>query len=550
MKHKTRLLSLLLVILLAIALFSGCRNKDENPSDTVSPPSPTTATQSQEPTEELTTGEFKLPIVEEPITLTAWRAFTSSVVTSPNDIAANKELERLTNIKIDYMLSPTIDAAQNFGLLMTSQELPDLLFMQDNTSSTLYRGGHDKAIDDGVFLRLNDLIEKWAPNYKAMLDSNDTIYRQAVTDQGNMAVFVTIQDGNEPAWCGPLIRQDYLDKVGKNMPQTYDDLYDVLKAFKNELNVEQPLSIGYLGYNTLTHTMTAGFDVDPTFYNENGTVKFGFIEEGFRDYLTLMNRWYSEGLIDQDFYTRNADVFGNNENIINGKIGAWEHGIASRITVYKASAEDPDFRVVGMPFPRKNASDVAHFRRFNEIVGTTNTALTANLLDDATRLEAAVRWMDFRYTEQGYTILNYGIEGESFEYVDGKPQFTELIYNNPEDSFPNMREKYADQGYGYYIWKRQYIAYNQDQLDAFDTWGESASGDWVMPPVTLTSQEGEEFSAIYGDIETYVNETVVKFITGDKPISEFEEFASRIRSLGIDRCIEIYQAALDRYNSR
>lgn len=545
MSGKTRVVSLLLGIILIFAVVSGCDNMNAGVS-----PTPTTTNQTAEPTEEPTVGEFKLPIVDEPMTLTGWRAFTSAVVTSPNDIAANKEIERLTNIKIDYLISPTVDAAQNFNLLMTSRELPDLLFMQDSTSSTLYRGGHDKAIEDGVFLRLNEYIEKWAPHYKAMLDSNETIYRQSVTDQGNMAVFTTIQDGNEPAWCGPLIRQDYLDKTGKAMPQTYDDLYDVLKAFKSELNVEQPLSIGHLGYNTWTHTMTAGFNIDPTFYNENGTVKFGFIEEGFRDYLTLMNKWYSEGLIDQDFYTRATDTFGNMENIVNGKVGAWEHGIASLISVYTASAPDPDFRVVGMPYPRKNANDVAHFRRFNEIVGTTPVALTTNLSDDEARLEAAVRWMDFRYTEKGYTILNYGIKGESFEYVDGKPQFTEYIYKNPDVSFPDMREKYADQGFGYYIWRRQYIAYSEDQLNAFDTWSETSSGDWVMPPVSITSQEGEEYSAIYGDIETYINEAVVKFITGATPISEFDDFVNRIRSLDIDRCIEIYQAALDRYNAR
>jgi putative aldouronate transport system substrate-binding protein len=114
-----------------------------------------------------------------------------------------------------------------------------------------------------------------------------------------------------------------------------------------------------------------------------------------------------------------------------------------------------------------------------------------------------------------------------------------------------MTAKYVEGGYGsFYIWKRNWIAYSEDQINAFDVWGKSASGDWVMPPISLTSEEGSEFSTLYGDITTYIDEMVTKFITGEVAITEFDSFVDKVKSMKIDRCIEIQQAALDRYNSR
>ena len=71
-----------------------------------------------------------------------------------------------------------------------------------------------------------------------------------------------------------------------------------------------------------------------------------------------------------------------------------------------------------------------------------------------------------------------------------------------------------------------------------------------MPPVTLTTEEGNEYANIYGDIDTLVRESIPSFITGAKPLSDWDAFVSQIRSMGIDRCIALQQAALDRYNAR
>lgn len=189
--------------------------------------------------------------------------------------------------------------------------------------------------------------------------------------------------------------------------------------------------------------------------------------------------------------------------------------------------------------------------RVNEITGQTGIAVTTAVAD-VDKLEKIARWLDYRFSEEGALLLNYGIEGDTYTLVDGKPQFTDKILANPDGiSASDMIEQTTDSKYGaLYDWTRMRQTVTEEAWGFYDIWGNSSSGDWVMPPVTLTSDEGAEYSAIYGDIQTLINESVVQFITGQKQMSEYDALIEQVKSMNIDRCIEIQQAALDRYLNR
>lgn len=554
MKKYLRFLTLLCAVMLVAGLLAGCGGeKTPGPTATPSGEPAQSAAPEQPPEEPADKYVYKMPIAEEMYTISAWRPYTSTYLTSPNEILANIELEKRTNIHIDYKLVPMDDSTTQYNLMVTSGDYTDIIFQGMNGGTPAYSGGLDKAISDGVLLELTDAVNKWMPNIKSYMDQNDDIRKQMHTDSGNIAAINVIQNGNEPAWVGPGIRLDLLDKVGiSEVPQTYDELYVALTKFKNELAVEQPLIIMASGFSTLSHGMTAGFDVDPGFYNQDGTVKFGFIEPGFKEYITMMNKWYKEGLIDQEFYTRTAYTdFVAMDRIPAGKVGASENMMYTMPNMYKMMSGNPEFHMVAMPFPRKSADYVAHFRRFNEITGTTAIAVST-AVTDIDKLEKIARWLDYRFSEEGALLLNYGIEGETFEFVDGKPVFNDRILKDPNGIAPgDMMQQLTDSGYGaFYDWTRNRSTVSDEEWAAYDIWGDSASGDWVMPPVTLTSEEGTEYSVIYGDIETLVTETIPQFITGQKLLSEYDAFVEQIKSMNIARCIEIQQAALDRYLNR
>jgi ABC-type glycerol-3-phosphate transport system substrate-binding protein len=102
-----------------------------------------------------------MPISSSLYTITAWRAYTSTFNTSPNEILANKELEKRTNIHLDYKLVPSADAITQYNLLITSGDYTDIIFQGMNGGTPDYTGGLDKAIADGVLIELSDAVNKW-----------------------------------------------------------------------------------------------------------------------------------------------------------------------------------------------------------------------------------------------------------------------------------------------------------------------------------------------------------------------------------------------------
>ena len=66
----------------------------------------------------------------------------------------------------------------------------------------------------------------------------------------------------------------------------------------------------------------------------------------------------------------------------------------------------------------------------------------------------------------------------------------------------------------------------------------------------MTSDENTDYSNLYVEIESYVQENNVKFITGERSLDEYDDYRSTLKDMGIDECIKLRQAALDRYNAR
>ena len=65
--------------------------------------------------------------------------------------------------------------------------------------------------------------------------------------------------------------------------------------------------------------------------------------------------------------------------------------------------------------------------------------------------------------------------------------------------------------------------------------------------MNMTAEESNEYATIMSDIQTYVQENIVAFIVGTKPISEWDAYVATMKSIKLDRATEIVQAAYDRY---
>lgn len=529
MKKTIRIISIALCLFLFSGLFAACGDSEPKTSDASA--SITESTQQ-------TAGDSgsKLSIVTNPTTFKVWWPVGSEMLKSIQTLNDNlffQELEKKTGVHIDFV-HPTVGQEQQlYNLMIASRELPDMVY----NYLVAYPGGMDKAVSDDIYIELNDLIEKNAPNYKALMNSSDVVKKATVTDSGNITGFYSISEKEQGTFTGLTVRQDWLNDLGLKTPVTYDDWYNMLKAFKDSKKTESPLMLFNTGFN-YDDSLNAGFGVGQKFYQVDGKVKYGPLEQGYKDYLTLMNKWYSEGLINKDFYANKGG---------NGKSGAYMSAYYL-FKVDKLQSNDPKFIAAAAPAPVKNVGDKVHLRFASSVVGNNSLSIT----NACKTPEIAVKWIDYIYSADGTMLANYGIEGNTYSKVNGVPTFTDVITKNPNGlTMVQAIYKYLlHDGPMNYHWERELSGYSKDELAAGDVWSQVDNTYGMPTALTLTADEGSRSAQIMSEIDTFVMEKNVKFIIGLEPLDKYDDFVNKIKSMKIDEVIKIQQAALDRYKAR
>jgi putative aldouronate transport system substrate-binding protein len=525
----------------------------EAETETAAPDSAEEAESPAEPESTFAEGAGTWPISEEQKTISIWDGwfpFFAAYFSDYNDTLFFQTMEEITNVHVEFTLVNAEMAASQFNLMVTSGDYCDLIHDVDQN----YVGGVDKAWEDEVILDITDLIDTWMPNYKAVLESDPAFLEDAVSDLGNIYQFHNVKyDAGFPDY-GLMIRQDWLDQLGMERPQTYDEYYEVLTAFKNEIGASAPLNVsnngGYQG-----NFFASGYGIDATtvnssrpFYQVDGQVKFGPMEEGYRDYLEMMAKWYREGLIYQDFMSNlESNTMPPDDLVLNDQMGVFGANITDIAERYTSvMGDNSTLRLTGAYDPTLEKGDVTHFGSDNGASVAGGYSVSSQCQD----LETVARWADYIYTDEGQLLSNYGVEGVSFDYQeDGTPKLADVVLHNPDMPTMLALTKYTTFSLvGVEDPYRMYAEFTDDQWEAGEIWS-MADDLYAMPSgVNMTTEETEVFSAKYSDIATYVSETTLKVIMGEKDIDAiWDEYVGNIQSMGIQDCLDVQQAALDRY---
>lgn len=555
MKNAKKLVALLLSLALVLSL-GACGGNGESSTSSEASPSSTTeesgaaaesGDESQAETAE--TGEFQLPIVDEPTTLSYFVADDSNaaiMTTDWNDNEFYQEMERRTGVHLEFEMVSSADYQTNFNLMIASGNLADMIYV----GASYYAEGVDAAIDDGYFLDLTDLVDEYMPNYEKVRTSDVQYELLSTTDSGRLGAVYELRQSKQGPWLGLWIRQDWLDDLGLDTPVTFDDYHEVLTAFKNEKGATAPLILNFSGSDGEFGTMSGGLNVLNSWQlDETGKVNFGPYMDAWKEYVTIMHQWYTEGLIDPDFMAtdeRTADM----AKVVTGASGLFA-ALYTMPSVYEAASEDPNMNLAPVNPPVMNEGDEGHIR-LRDSYTSGNTAISA----DSENWEVALRWLDYLYTDEGALLANYGVEGDTFEFDEnGEPVFTDKILNNENGwTMTQTVASYLCPSAGianWSDWTRELAGVPEKDQACYDVWSEF-SDDWRLPSsVTLTQDESTERAALYADISTIVKEQTAQFISGALDIEEnWDAYISALEASGMERAIEITQAAYDRYLAR
>lgn len=167
--------------------------------------------------------------VDGPQSMSIWTVAASEVPVEPDTVENWKVIEEKTGIDLEWQIVQVEGKDQQFNLLMAAGDLPDIVSYYEGKGgfTTIGRFG-----EEGAFLPLEDLIAENAPNLKKII-LDDPLVREAVTAQDGHIYVVPMMAAIKAAR-GWFLRYDWLDKLGLDVPETIDELYTVLKAFKTQ----------------------------------------------------------------------------------------------------------------------------------------------------------------------------------------------------------------------------------------------------------------------------------------------------------------------------
>lgn len=489
-----------------------------------------------------------------PEQLTYWVALNSNVsatLQNAGDIKVYQKLEEITGTKVKFQHPPAGSEQDSFNIMVSSGDLPDVI----EHNWAVVSGGPDKLIGDGTIIRLNELIDEHAPNLTKVLDDHPEYRKMITSDDGNIYLFPFLRgDDYLLTYNGLIIRQDWLDKLGLDMPETIDEWYTVLTAFKNgDPNGngqadEIPLRLDP-GQLSMNKAFIGAWGITDSFYQVDGVVKYGPIQPEFKEFLQTMSRWYAEGLIDPDYLSGDSNLW--DAKITNHTLGAFTGYTGSGIGRYMQLMEDKggNFNLAGAPNVSLKKGEIPPLGQMDSPFTGYGAAITSKNANP----EATVRWLDYKYGEEGHMLFNFGIEGESYTLESGYPTYTDKVLKHESLPIAQALAQYAMAGYsGPFVqdprYMEQYSSLPQ-QKAAIEVWMK-ASNDRLMPVISPNEEESARYASIMNDVKTYYDEMLNKFIMGVEPIDQFESFVETIKSMGIEEAISIQQAALDRYNSR
>ena len=356
-----------------------------------------------------------------------------AIMNGEYDLQDNITMQTVTenaNLKFDFQSVMGADLKEKRNLVLASGEYPDMFFKAGFDANDLEKYGKQ-----GLFVPLEDLIKQYAPNLSARLDETNG-WDYITSSDGHIYSLPDIERQNG-AMTTYWINKKWMDRLGLQEPKSLDELYEVLKAFKNEdangngdPNDEIPLTatdvvkpdllLAYFGIPYDYGTKTAVIDGELTYIPTSDT---------FKEYVAYVAKLYQEGLLDKNAFTQKHEQ--------QGAIGQSGDVLGS---FFDAGA----FLTVG----RDNDDDYIALTPFEDGMYPLNTGITPGtmvLTDTCENPEILVAWADQFYTEEGGIVAWLGIEGKTWK-LDADGNWEWIVGQGYGDDIAAVRSSSTIQG--------------------------------------------------------------------------------------------------------
>ena len=506
-------------------------------------------------------------ISEDTITLSLAARYVAGQYTT--DFASTdqfKEYEKRLGIRFDVSAYDLEQWPSKLTLMMASDEMPDLIAYADMSSIDVEKYGKDGYLLD--FSQYLDIM----PNLKKRMEEYPEYEATITSENGSIYAFSTLTASSEYSMVRPIyLSKKWLDNLNLEEPKTLEEFYNVLKAFKeqdangngdptDEIPMgradtvfwpDMPIlwSFGIFGQSEAYYLMP----------QDDNAIVLGDTTENYKAYLHFMRKLYEEGLMNVDaFVTTYSEVDAKHQD---DKVGYWQ-------TWSSLPGDVKDWIVVNGFTTEYNPvqTNVIYNRAYNKY----HIAASA----DTEHPEEVARFVDYLFTYEGAISAISGYEGVSFDLVeedgvlkiDYEPYAEAAGFDDVNDFYAqrviaaNVFPIYQVDRKGGLAEVMKEMTWEELHSDAIYEMGgtsllrelaireEGVEVIYVYPSVKYTAEELGERSTLYTDVYNYLVTAKVQFITGETDIDAgWDAYLAELDKIGLERLLEIEQAAYDRY---
>ncbi len=547
-KNFKKVIAAVLVLVFVFSMV-GCTGKGDTKDTTQGPGSESNPVNEGREEDTDTEAVTRLPEedvfapYDETVTLTAARVgIASNNLPEGEEFETNqyiKWVEDKLNIDLDYTFLATDAETYNtrINLMTTTGDIPDVMMVDRATYLAL--------VEAGLLADMTDIITKYSSELIA--DYYDS-YHGSQLEYAKVDGRIYGIPNAKPQDCQQLlwVRKDWREKLGIGEPETLEDVIALARAFvtQDPDGNGQKDTVGLLGDPSLYATGGA-FVFNSIFgaknatpgqfmKNEAGEVYYGSVQPEMKEALQVLADMYAEGLIDKEVASRdwNADAGLVNTGVAGLFFYPWHGGWMASNTV--AANPDAEWEIFAAP--------VNDDGKVTTVVPEPAAQyLVVN--KDCKHPEAVMKLLSVEY--QGLRM----IDEEAAEIYEGLgvswenwPFAFELNYRDTVYEDAMAIQEAAKTGeisglkasmvpnYQYYM---NYLEKGPEDMTSYG----NAFAFGVSAAKTGDPHFNSVEAAFYGTTETMAmkkpnldkmeNETFLKIITGNQPISAFDDFVAK-----------------------
>lgn len=459
-------------------------------------------------------------------------------------------LAERTGIDAEWQFpTPGSEATQAYNLMLTEKKLPDIIFTNQVNNAA---SGYKALLQDDLIWDLTDYLPTYAPDLWAVLNQPEYEYvlEGLKTEDGRIGFVPSFVEGDyNITYMGPVVRKDWLDECGLDIPVTLEDWEDMLTKFKEKYGAGYATAKSYFASSYGLQSGTGAFGgLMGRWFLDNGEVKYSAIQPEWKEYVTIMNRWYENGLIDPDSVSMDNATL--RAKAIKNEVGATFVPM-SQLTnlINDAAAENTGAEWIGVGYPRTEAGAPTTWIQSQAKNSTgVGAAITKSCSEE--KMIVALQYLNYGFTEEGMNYWNFGVEGETYTVdSEGNIAWTELITKDEQGTGTALSKYTGVSSSGITIQTSAFVKAKNHPVagEAVYTWIENSTArEYYVPSLTMTEEETTAYADTYSAIASYVAEMALKFATGEESLDNFNAFLEKLDEMELPKCIEIQNAAYDR----